>query len=88
MKTTCCNSKKITVVERHAICINPKCNYYLSAISTASNLSLKNKSMVVLAITFLLTLSLEDFSRENNEFKPRLRIRKNEGILKHFRMVP
>ena len=69
MKTTCCNSKKMKIVERHAICINPKCGYYLCATSTASNLSLKNKSLVVLAITFLLTLSLEDFSRENNEFK-------------------
>lgn len=62
MKTKCCHTRHIHVVERQKICVNPKCQNYLGPTPCYREQKLLRNGLAVSLFTFSMLFSFDDFS--------------------------
>jgi hypothetical protein len=70
MKTNCCNTRHIHVIDKRRICVNPGCDHYLEI--TETHLELKGLKYFLVGGVFIFTIlfTFDDFSKPGESDNP------------------
>jgi hypothetical protein len=63
MKTKCCHTRHIHVVDKRKICVNPQCGNYLGTAETYLELNKLRNSVTISVFALSMLVSFNDYSK-------------------------